>query len=434
MGRLAHRHRRPGARLAALACCAALAPGCAEMEGLLSPLGQPTRLGQSVMIVGIERPGSDPRIWTTPLSPGPGGVTTGMRQAPPWRTFALSPGSHLLQLGPSARYVVRMPGEARISYAGTIGADGSVRDESEAARRFVRENSRLPAPVTVLATPYPPPLDPAQRALAATAAVRVKAGLDMQPMRWLIELQRRGGPWINPALPGEDGGGPDRDPAAEVPIDDGFIFLAPFAPILVAPIIPFVAPFGLGAMGAGGSIADIARHVREERRFAGTGPDGGPGEIPAVEALTQCLDSLGSAVPAEARDATPAATPEPAPPPRGRRSASPPPNPWNASVTRLAIRRCGAAPHGLGVEVATRWTLGTADDAPELHFGRPVRFVRAEGPPGTVEPERPWELSAGPEAPCRQVAAYCGPGGAALLREDLAAAIEAARQAIVTGR
>jgi len=423
-------------RAVALASSTALLAGCADMPGWGSPL--PRIPGRATVLVGSERPAPEPRAWTIREWPDEP-ATRVQRLSSPWLSYTAISGLHLLEIDPAARYLVRIPGIEKTVYVGTIGADGAVRDEREAAQRFVAANSRLGAAAIALATPYPPQLSASERALAASATVRFDTRMETQALRWLAATRP---PAPRPSVPvGPDqmrpgpvgDGGAERtgDGSGPYPSALGSLGEAGAAVILM----PFVLPFALGAIGATYAVVEMSRYVQEERRFAGTGPEGGPGVMPSREAADQCLERVVQTFRREEPPTFPREEPAPQETPvapRPRRAASPPANPWTAHVTRLAIRRCGAAPFGLGVEVATRWSR---DDGPAVYyFGRPVRFVRSEGPPGTQEPQRPWELSAGPEAPCRQVVAYCGPDGTTRLQQDVDAAIAAAREAIRTGR
>jgi hypothetical protein len=111
------------------------------------------------------------------------------------------------------------------------------------------------------------------------------------------------------------------------------------------------------------------------------------------------------------------------------------PGPWQATVTRVILRHCGATPDGHGVEVATRWTatrLGETEPAFDAAFSRTVagatpdrRLVHSTRPP--------WELPVATEAACRPLADYCGAGGSALLLQEVTRGVTEPRDAIARG-
>jgi hypothetical protein len=109
---------------------------------------------------------------------------------------------------------------------------------------------------------------------------------------------------------------------------------------------------------------------------------------------------------------------------------------WQATVTRVVFRHCGATPDSHGVEVATRWTAmrpGASEPAYDAAFSRTV----AGATPDTrlAHPTRPpWELQVATEAACRPLAEYCGAGGATLLLQDVTRAVTEARDAIAAAR
>ncbi|WP_137127927.1 hypothetical protein [Roseomonas sp. HF4] len=112
------------------------------------------------------------------------------------------------------------------------------------------------------------------------------------------------------------------------------------------------------------------------------------------------------------------------------------PGPWEATVSRVIFRQCGAAPDRHGVEVATRWTArraGEADPAFDIAFARSV--AEADPDPRLVHSRPPpWELPVASAAACRPLAAYCGAGGSALLLEEVLRGVTEARDAIATTR
>ena len=108
---------------------------------------------------------------------------------------------------------------------------------------------------------------------------------------------------------------------------------------------------------------------------------------------------------------------------------------WSVSVPRLIMRRCGPPGH-YGVEVASRWVAsvpGRTTAAYDATFSRSVAGALEDR--RLTYPTRPsWEAAVPGEAPCRRFASYCAAGGAALLLEDVAAAVTGARDAIAATR
>jgi hypothetical protein len=109
------------------------------------------------------------------------------------------------------------------------------------------------------------------------------------------------------------------------------------------------------------------------------------------------------------------------------------PGPWEATVSRVIFRQCGAAPDRHGVEVATRWTArraGEADPAFDIAFARSV--AEADPDPRLVHSRPPpWELPVASAAACRPLAAYCDAAGSALLLDEVVRGVTEARDAIV---
>ncbi len=121
---------------------------------------------------------------------------------------------------------------------------------------------------------------------------------------------------------------------------------------------------------------------------------------------------------------------------RGRAAAQQPPAAdWRISVTRVALRRCGAEQH-YGIDVATRWTAwppGAAEPAYDAtvvtRVADPVEDSRLQSlRPRSAEVVLPQTLS------CRRFADYCAPDGVALLDRDIGDAIRAARDAVSMGQ
>ncbi|WP_270936170.1 hypothetical protein [Falsiroseomonas oryzae] len=113
--------------------------------------------------------------------------------------------------------------------------------------------------------------------------------------------------------------------------------------------------------------------------------------------------------------------------------AAPRDQPWQATVTRVVLRRCGT--DAFGVEVATRWTArrpGAAEPAFDAHYSRSVEGAQRDR--GLRFSDRPpWEVPVTPEAACRPLAAWCADGGAALL-DQVRQAVAGARDAIAATR
>lgn len=120
---------------------------------------------------------------------------------------------------------------------------------------------------------------------------------------------------------------------------------------------------------------------------------------------------------------------------RGEPDATPPAS-WRLGVTRVVLRRCGGEGTNYGVDVASRWTAwlpGAAEPAYEATVVLPVADA-IDDTRQQARRARPWETVLPSNTPCRAFAAYCTPGGEALLTQDVVDGVLAARDAIATAR
>jgi hypothetical protein len=311
-------------------------------------------------------------------------------------------------------------------------------DESAAAAALVRaEGSGVAAPVTALARPYPPSFAATGLAPPTVPEFRVDTRLWLAAIDWTAVTA--GG--ALPAPPaGEPQGRLDQFDDAEMASTSS-----------MGGQIGGAIGGGMGAAaGAGGifalgamlavivvvvPIVLIAQAIAKDQRERRTAEEARrQAEALRTAALAQeqwgpCSAGIAAALaPANVeRHLRTTLSPTRA---AGRQAALP--GPWQATVTRVIFRHCGATPDSHGVEVATRWTAmrpGDSEPAFDAAFSRTVagatpdaRLVHSARPP--------WEVSVASEAACRPLADYCGAGGSALLLQEVTRGVTEARDAI----
>jgi hypothetical protein len=304
-------------------------------------------------------------------------------------------------------------------------------DESAAAAALVAaEGSGVAEPVTALARPYPPTLAATGLAAPSVPQFRVDTRLWLAAIDWNTLGTGNAPPPASAAEPRAD--------AADFP-DSRMVSVANMGRGMEGVGILMMLGVGLGVLVVAVPIYLIAREIQRDQQA----------HQAATEAQRQA-EALRAAALAQQQwspcTAGIAATLDPVNVERhlratlapgreaGRRAALP--GPWQATVTRVILRHCGATPDSHGVEVATRWTAmrpGESEPAYDAVFSRTVagatpdaRLVHSTRPP--------WEVPVASEAACRPLADYCGTAGTALLLQEVTRGVTEARDAIAAGR
>jgi len=409
----------PRSRLAAFLLGTSLLPGCV---GLDTP---PLVAGESLVLLRSRtaepsqsetwsldterriRSSTGQTIWRP--------VSRQRTQAGDWWQAALAPGRYVIRFADGTSAAFQVPVQASRVYIGSLRPDcvtgtyvpgceppGLVQDESATAAEILGAQAQtLAGPVTALSRPFD--IGAARRGWPAASGIVASTSPDawQASMNWHEFIDRGGSRFFLGSGVG----------TAVLGLQIGSALSVPTAGYGMLVAVPFL---GLGAgLGAIGLAAAVGEEAAEEFRR---------------HQLTPCLEGLASQLAAPALDQRiassvrpPEAAPSRAARPRGAAV------PWQATVTRLVLRRCGDR-GSYGLEVASRWT------AP----GRDARFVRsvsgAQSEPQLNYPRpAPWETVAPTEAPCRPFVRYCEPDGADLLRQDVIDALAAARDTIAAG-
>jgi hypothetical protein len=355
-------------------------------------------------------------------------------------TFRIPPGL------PAVTYI----GTFRVACdaAGAPGGAGPCRvdpvpvDESGAAAALVAdEGTGLAAPVTALARPYPPSLAATGLAAPAVPAFRVDTRLWLAAIDWNVVTA---------------GGTAPAPPAAEPTSRlDGFESAEMASTSSMGGQIGGAIGGGMGAAaGAGGifalgamvavivvvvPIVLIAQAIAEDQRNRRTAEEGRRhAEALRAAALAQeqwgpCTAGIAAALAPENVERHLRTTLAPGRE-AGRRTALP--GPWQATVTRVIFRHCGATPDAHGVEVATRWTAARAGEAEPVFDAAFSRIVAGATPDRRLvhSARPPWEVPVATEAACRPLADYCGAAGSAMLLQEVTRGVTEARDAIAAGR
>jgi hypothetical protein len=305
-------------------------------------------------------------------------------------------------------------------------------DESAAAAALVAaEAGGIAAPVTALARPYPPRLAATGLAAPAVPDIRVDPRLWVAAIDWAALATTAAAstppaqaPAVVPeAPPGPRSAAPDWPGARMASVSsDLSADIAAFAVFMIV-VVPIVL---------------IARAIAEDQRRRRTAEEARrDAEALRAAALAQeqwspCTAGIAATLAPENVERHLRTTLSPT---RAAGRAAALPGPWQATVTRVILRHCGATPDGHGVEVATRWTatrLGETEPAFDAAFSRTVagatpdrRLVHSTRPP--------WELPVATEAACRPLADYCGAGGSALLLQEVTRGVTEPRDAIARG-
>lgn len=179
--------------------------------------------------------------------------------------------------------------------------------------------------------------------------------------------------------------------------------------LVVSPLV--AAALVSVAVGAAATASEAAEANRTQQRW------------------TTCLQRLGTSITPESLAGQVPPPPVPAAPAGQQRSRMPLDGAiWQASVTRVTLRRCGEPTH-LGVETAVRWR--SADR--ETYFVRQVSGPR-DDPALVFSRPAPWEAPLRDWAACRPLEAYCAVGGEQLVLDEIGAALLAGRDALLAWR
>jgi hypothetical protein len=308
--------------------------------------------------------------------------------------------------------------------------DPSPIDESAAVLNAPGERL-LATPVTALAQPYPPSIHALGLAPPSTPALRVDATQWVAAIDWEALFRANAG--LSTPAPGPRSHlqlGRDAEMVLTSGVADGI------GSALGAGAAAGGAAGGVLLLGAAAilvvaiPVALIMRAAEEQRRQRA--------EAEALQAAARaqvewnpCTSAIAATLAPENVERHLQGTFAGA---GGQRPA--PPGPWEATVTRVVLRHCGTTPDSHGVEVATRWTAtrpGEREPIFDAAFSRTV--AGATNDPRLVHSARPpWEVPVATDAACRPLAAYCAPGGTALLLEEVVRGVTEARDAIAAGR
>lgn len=426
----------------------ALATGCSTI--VPPPLGDfdLARQRDSVALLRVDvagpvraEPIAEARVWALDDPGGKGFVqrwvfstrpSTGLQGSDAWISVPLPPGRHLVELrampgGARTLQTVQIPPHRAAVYIGTfrrtceaasaacrlLPADGA---DAAAAQAVVPDAHRAAFPPAVaLARLYPPTLR--DTGLAAPAAPR----LSVDAASWIAAVDWNaiaGGGALLGVQQGTYTSGSMTD-ALAAPYGAAVAAGAAAPAIVLLAAVVVLVPVGLIGLAV------------ESERTRRTQAAAAEREARAAElraAWSPCEATIAGALTPDRVQAHLAAS-IPAP----RQRATQPGQPWQASVTRVVLRRCGA--DGFGVDVATRWTAqqpGAAEPAFDAHYSRWVEGAQADRRLRFSE-RPPWEVPVTPEAACRPLAAWCADGGAALLDQVLQA-VTGARDAIAATR
>lgn len=314
-------------------------------------------------------------------------------------------------------------------------------DESALAAALVAaEGSGVAAPVTALARPYPPNLAATGLAAPSVPEFRVDTRL------WLAAID-----WNALVTAGQVPAPPAEEPRSDT---QSFGDAEMVSTASMGGQIGGAIGGGMGAAaGAGGifalgamlavivvvvPIVLIARAIQEDQRNRQDAEEARrQAEALRAAALAQeqwsgCTAGIAATLAPDnvERHLRTTLAPQRAP---GRQVALP--GPWEATVTRVIFRHCGAAPDSHGVEVATRWTATRPGDAGPAFDAAYSRTVSGATPDRRLvhSARPPWEVPVASEAACRPLADYCGAGGAALLLQEVTRGVTEARDAIAAG-
>ena len=319
-------------------------------------------------------------------------------------------------------------------------------DQSEAARALLAaEAPAIPAPVTRLARPYPPDFAASGLPAPAVPAIRVDTRLWLAAIDW--NALTSGGALPAPAQADPDGPRSDR---GDWPEDAEMASTSNMGGQIGGAIGgAVVGSGGAGAILALGvmvaivvvvvPIVLISRAIAEDQRNRRSEAEARrAAEALRAAALAQeqwgpCAAGIAATL---APDSVERHLQARLAPQRAAGRAAALPGPWEATVSRVVFRHCGAQPDQHGVEVATRWTArrpGTAEAEFDVAYARGVAGAVPDR--RLTHSERaPWELPVANEAACRPLAAYCGTAGSALLLEEVTRGVTEARDAIAMRR
>lgn len=305
-------------------------------------------------------------------------------------------------------------------------------DESAVAAALVAaEGSGVAPPVTSLARPYPPRLAVTGLPPPVVPEFRVDARLWLAAIDWNALTAAT----VPPPLPAA--GEPRADAVGFA--DARMVATANWGDGMAGAGMILALGVGLAALIVAVPIYLIAREIQRDAEANRTAADARR-QAEALRAAAQVQQRWGPC------SAGIAATLAPGNVERhlrttlasgreaGRRASLP--GPWQATVTRVILRHCGASTDTYGVEVATRWTAtrpGEHEPAFDAAFSRTVQGARPD--PRLLHSTRPpWEVPVASEATCRPIADYCGAGGSALLLQEVIRGVTEARDAIAAGR
>lgn len=468
------RLRRSRSRRLAFAATALLA-GCATAGrdvATVQAFAEAAHPGQTTALLfrvsppgaAVGMPISGARLWRIDGSGGGGHVAerfpSGAARDDGWLMHVqLGPGTWFMRLqgaggmatAAPADITLRIPDRpGAVTYVGSFGVvcDGAgaappcrvdpvPRNQSaEAAALVAAEGRGVAPPVTALARPYPPRLADLGLAPPGVPDIRVDTRLWLAAIDWNALL--RGVP--APAAPRMDGPSTDAPRTeGDWPAEPALVSVSNMGGGFEALGMLAVLGVGLAVIVVAVPIYLIAREVQRDQQARATAQDA-QRAAEALRAAALAQEQWGPCT------AGIAATLAPDTVERHLRTALGPgreagrravlPGPWQATVTRVIFRHCGAAPDSHGVEVATRWTAtrpGEAEPAFDAAFSRSVAGATPD--PRLVHPTRPpWELPVASEAACRPLADYCGAAGSALLLQEVTRGVTEARDAIAAGR